>query len=237
MAVIACGSCFCTRTSTSATLRRGSRWRKRASSSTNDSAARGRRGRACRARNPLMNLSSARCYSPSLLPACHKRPSAADGQETLVDATGAPSGSPLVPTPLCSLHFTSLFLSLLLYSLSLSLSPLGSSLSLYSLPEQSSCAKQRSAACYCLVWRDHQKIAREDRQTTDNITEDEELKKGGEPPPLPLLAVPSLFAFTFFHSSATALPLLLLTPRTRRRAMRLCASMCAMLRSSRNART
>ena len=85
------------------------------------------------------------------------------------------------------------------------------SLSLYSLPEQSSCAKQRSAACYCLVWRDHQKIAREDRQTTDNITEDEELKKGGEPPPLPLLAVPSLFAFTFFYSSATAPPLLLLT--------------------------
>ena len=56
--------------------------------------------------DPLMNLSSARCYSPSLLPACHKWPSAADGQETLVDATGAPSGSPLVPTPLCSLHFT-----------------------------------------------------------------------------------------------------------------------------------
>ena len=55
--------------------------------------------------DPLMNLSSARCYSPSLLPACHKWPSAADGQETLVDATGAPSGSPLVPTPLCSLHF------------------------------------------------------------------------------------------------------------------------------------
>ena len=57
-----------------------------------------------------------RCYSPSLSGRIAMRllylarlkwPSKADGRETLVDAAGAPPGFPLVPTPLCSLHFTS----------------------------------------------------------------------------------------------------------------------------------
>ena len=58
---------------------------------------------------PLMKLSEAHCYSPSLQSGCiamrllslarHKWPSKADGRETLVDAAGAPPGFPLVPTP------------------------------------------------------------------------------------------------------------------------------------------
>ena len=62
-------------------------------------------------RFPNLNLRNqdfapAVCDAMPALPRLPQRPSAADGQETLVAATGATSGSPLVPTPLCSLHFT-----------------------------------------------------------------------------------------------------------------------------------